>query len=97
MIEVCTEEKLNEILARYLNYNSDAASYTWKYRGEPLDMAKTLGKTFLEIIIILVTNFYSEENAIKDEDLELEELGMNPEQWTPAIHLYFNEDYYIYA
>lgn len=75
MIEVCTEETLNEILARYLNYNSHAGSYTWKYKSEKLNMAKTL-----------------EENAIKDEDLELEELGMDPEQWTPAIHLYFNED-----
>ena len=34
----------------------------------------------------------SEANAINDEDLELEELGMNPEQWTPAIHLYFQDD-----
>jgi len=43
MIEVCTEETLTEILARYLNYNSHAQSYTWKYRGDPLDMSKTLG------------------------------------------------------
>ena len=43
MIEVCTEETLHEILARYLNYNSHAQSYTWKYRGDPLDMSKTLG------------------------------------------------------
>jgi len=45
MIEICTEETLNEILARYLNYNSHAGSYTWKYRGDKLNMSKTLGMT----------------------------------------------------
>ena len=31
-----------EILARYLKYNSHAASYTWKYNRVNLDMEKTL-------------------------------------------------------
>lgn len=31
-----------EILERYLKYNSHAASYTWKYDGQVLDMDKTL-------------------------------------------------------
>ncbi len=31
-----------EILERYLKYNQHAASYTWKYDGEVLDMDKTL-------------------------------------------------------
>ena len=44
MIEVCTEETVNEILARYLNYNSHAGSYTWKYKGNELSMSNTLGK-----------------------------------------------------
>lgn len=39
-----------------------------------------------------VLNNISEENGILDEDFELEELGMDPEQWIPAIHIYFNDD-----
>lgn len=35
---------------------------------------------------------FLEANGINDEDLELEELSMDPEQWTPAIHLYYNDD-----
>jgi hypothetical protein len=42
IIEVCTEENLNEILNRYLKYNAHADSYTWKYDGVVLDMEKTL-------------------------------------------------------
>jgi len=41
-IEVCSEEIMSEILTRYLVYNAHAASYTWKYNGVNLDMAKTL-------------------------------------------------------
>ena len=33
---------MSEILDRYLKWNQHAASYTWKYNGTNLDMAKTL-------------------------------------------------------
>ena len=33
---------MNEILERYLPYNSHAGSYTWKYDGQNLDMTSTL-------------------------------------------------------
>ena len=33
---------MKEILERYLTYNAHAASYTWKYNGQNLDMDKTL-------------------------------------------------------
>lgn len=36
------EETLNEILDRYLVYNSHATSYTWKRLGEVLKMDQTL-------------------------------------------------------
>ncbi len=39
---MCSEETIDEILTRYSKYNSHAASYTWKYNGEALDMEKTL-------------------------------------------------------
>ncbi|KAJ0060296.1 hypothetical protein NL108_008492 [Boleophthalmus pectinirostris] len=32
-LEVCSEETLEEILGRYLSYNSHAHSYTWKHAG----------------------------------------------------------------
>ncbi len=31
-----------EILSRYLNYNTHAKSYTWKYFGSNMDMDMTL-------------------------------------------------------
>ena len=42
IIEVCSEETMNEILDRYMDLNEHAASYTWKRLGRPLDMEKTL-------------------------------------------------------
>lgn len=44
IIEVCSEENMNEILERYLKYNDHAASYTWKYDCNVLDMNKTLAE-----------------------------------------------------
>ena len=41
-LQVCSEEILSEIQDRYLKYNAHAASYTWKYNGQNLDMDKTL-------------------------------------------------------
>ena len=35
---------MKEILDRYLMYNAHAASYTWKYNGNNLDMDKTLNE-----------------------------------------------------
>ena len=32
------------------------------------------------------------QNGIEDEDPEFYELRMDYEMWTPAIHLYFNDD-----
>jgi hypothetical protein len=42
VIDVCSEETLNEILDRYLDLNEHAASYTWKRLGRPLDMDRNL-------------------------------------------------------
>jgi len=42
ILEVCSEETINEILTRYTVHNEHAASYTWKYNGENLDMNKTM-------------------------------------------------------
>lgn len=42
LLEVCSEETMNEILDRYMETNEHSASYTWKRLGRPLDMEKTL-------------------------------------------------------
>ncbi|KAM9414398.1 cytochrome b5 domain-containing protein 1, partial [Pholidichthys leucotaenia] len=42
LLEVCSEETLEEILGRYLRYNAHARSYTWKHGGRTLDMDQTL-------------------------------------------------------
>ena len=39
---------MKEIQARYLTYNAHAASYTWKYNGQNLDMEKTLQENGIE-------------------------------------------------
>ena len=39
---------MDEILKRYLPYNSHATSYTWKYFGRNLDMDKTLEENGVE-------------------------------------------------
>jgi hypothetical protein len=42
ILEVCSEETINEILDRYLDINAHAASYTWKRLGKTLDMGVNL-------------------------------------------------------
>ena len=36
ILEVCSEETINEILDRYMEFNEHAASYTWKRLKRPL-------------------------------------------------------------
>jgi len=42
LLNVCSEETLEEIRLRYLRYNQHANSYTWKRLGRILDLGKTL-------------------------------------------------------
>ena len=42
VVEVASEETINEILDRYLVINAHAASYTFKRLGKVLDMGKSL-------------------------------------------------------
>ncbi len=75
IIEVCSEETINEILDRYLAINEHAQSYTWKRLQRPLDMDLTLA-----------------ENDIPDETDEYISLDIDPDEYIPAIHIYFNDD-----
>jgi len=74
-MDVASEENMNEILDRYLNFNTHAASYTWKRLGTVLDMDMSL-----------------EDNGIPDETTECIALGIDPEEYIPTIHLYFDDD-----
>ncbi|KAF8796384.1 Cytochrome b5 domain-containing protein 1 [Argiope bruennichi] len=42
VLEVCSEETIDEILLRYLKFNNHARSYTWKHHGQNLLMSETL-------------------------------------------------------
>eukprot|EP00761_Pharyngomonas_kirbyi_P005702 gb/GECH01005707.1/.p1 GENE.gb/GECH01005707.1/~~gb/GECH01005707.1/.p1 ORF type:complete len:187 (+),score=49.02 gb/GECH01005707.1/:1-561(+) len=41
-LEVCSEDTLQQILNRYFEYNSHAASYTWKMLGKQLNLGMEL-------------------------------------------------------
>ena len=75
ILDVCSEENMNEILDRYMLNNFHAASYTWKRLGKCLDMKMTLA-----------------ENGIPDDTKECLMLGIDPEEYIPTIHLYFDDD-----
>lgn len=74
-LQVGSEETINEILDRYLELNSHAASYTWKRLGIELNMDRNLA-----------------QNDIPDETDDLLELGIDVDDYIPAIHLYFDDD-----
>jgi len=50
IIQVCCEESLADIRERYLKYNSNAKSYTWKSSGRVLNMEKTLEENGTDIL-----------------------------------------------
>ncbi|KAJ9444699.1 cytochrome b5 domain containing 1 [Diplonema papillatum] len=77
-LEVCSEEALADIQKRYIDINAHAGSYTWK-RQEEESRELDMAKTL-------------EENDIFDETDEFEKLGLPEDYYTPAIHLYFNDD-----
>jgi len=75
VLDVASEETMNEILDRFLIHNFHAASYTWKRLGKVLDMNLSLA-----------------ENGIEDDSKECLMLGIDPEEYIPTIHLYFDDD-----
>lgn len=75
VVDVASEENVNEILDRYLCQNFHAASYTFKRLGKVLDMNLNLA-----------------DNGIEDESKECLALGIDPEEYIPTVHLYFDDD-----
>ena len=70
---------MNEIQARYMEYNAHAGSYTWKR----LD-----GGAFVEMDMAMTLS----ENSVPDESDEFESLDVDPDLYIPVVHVYFNDD-----
>lgn len=79
VINTCSEEKIDEMQDRYMEYNKHAKSYTWKAIVNDnlieLDMDKTL-----------------EENGVPDEAEKFRGLGLDDDFYVPTLHIYFNDD-----
>jgi hypothetical protein len=76
---VCSEETVDDIKDRYMDYNKHSHSYTWKALLEgnfvEMDMTKTL-----------------HENGVSDETENFSKLGMDEDFYIPTIFIYFNDD-----
>mmetsp|Transcript_38151 Transcript_38151/g.90139 ORF Transcript_38151/g.90139 Transcript_38151/m.90139 type:complete len:236 (-) Transcript_38151:101-808(-) len=81
-LEVCAEDTLEQIQGKYLLYNKHAASYAWKRLPDDLDKE----------MVVLDMQKTLEENGVKDESEEYEELGMDDDYYIPSLHLYFKDD-----
>lgn len=81
ILEVCSEETINEILDRYKKYNDHAESYTWKRLQRKLDMELTLDENG-------VFDQAEDHFAVYDDDTQ----NIEDEEYIPIIHLYFDDD-----
>lgn len=79
LLEVCSEETLLEIQDRYTDYNKHAGSYTWK----ALDAGEFRP---LDMELTLA------ENGVEDLTEEFAQLSIDPDEYIPVIHVYFNDD-----
>jgi hypothetical protein len=79
VIPSCVEETIDDLQTRYMEYNKNSKSYTWKVlKGNDvveLDMSKTL-----------------DENGIIDESQKYEKLGFDDDFYVPTLHIYYNDD-----
>jgi cytochrome b involved in lipid metabolism len=79
-LEVCFEETLNEIQRRYMAFNAHAQSYTWKRTD-----SKQVGR-------VLDMRKTLDENGVKDDTPEFDQLNIDEDFYTPVLHLYFSDD-----
>lgn len=81
LVDVGVDETLRAVRDRFLDYNAHAKSYTWKgLRGDAGEF------------VPLDMNKTLGENGIDDDEDEILRLGMNPDDFLPTLHLYFNDD-----
>lgn len=79
ILEVGAEESITEISSRFLAYNAHAGSYTWK---------ALLEGEFRPLDMALTLG----ENGVEDQDEEFEALHMDPDEYLPTLHVYYNDD-----
>jgi hypothetical protein len=79
VIKICQEETIADIRNRYMEYNLNSNSYTWKalINGE---------------FIALKLELTLAQNGILDETESFVRLGMNEDFNIPNIHIYYNDD-----
>lgn len=79
VINTCSEETIEEMSERYMEFNKHSKSYTWKaIIGDSiteLDMTKNL-----------------EDNGVVDESVKFYKLGLDDDFYIPTLFLYFNDD-----
>lgn len=80
VIKVCTEESLNDIKNRYIDYNRNSNSYTWK-------ILNPQGQ-----FITLKTDLTLEQNGIADESDNYMKLGIDEDLYLPNLLIYYNDD-----
>ena len=79
MIKVCKEETIGDIRNRYMEYNMNSNSYTWKALIDGEFVTMQLDKNL-------------EENGIADESEKFLKLGMDEDFYCPNLHIYYNDD-----
>lgn len=79
IIKICQEETIADIKNRYMEYNLNSNSYTWKalINGE---------------FVLLQLDATLEQNGIPDETEKFLKLGIDEELGMPNIHIYYNDD-----
>lgn len=81
VLEVPSEETLNEIQRRYLAHNAHSGSYTWK-RSDGAQIARVLN---MKLTLA--------ENGIPDDvPTFTDKLDIDEDFYIPTIHLYFSDD-----
>ncbi len=80
VIKVCTEETLNDIKNRYIDYNRNSNSYTWK-------ILNAQGQ-----FITLKSDLTLEQNGIPDESDNYMKLGIDEDLYLPNLLIYYNDD-----
>jgi hypothetical protein len=80
VIKVCTEESLNDIKNRYIEYNRNSNSYTWK-------ILNPQGQ-----FITLKSDLTLEQNGIADESDNYMKLGIDEDLYLPNLLIYYNDD-----
>lgn len=79
IIQICHEETVGMIRNRYMEYNLNSNSYTWKALINDEFVSLRLDRTL-------------EENGILDETENFVRYGMAEEFAIPNLHIYYNDD-----